>query len=200
VLAVVFGCGSGDDSAQNADPGNNSVASDLPVNEVPTRWASGNARDLPTLIASTGTVFVGEVVALNGQRTQPVGRGAVTGEGPRANFPISEYQVVVRRTLVGGLQEGDSVRLEQPGGVTSGADGSRARIMLEGDEPFEVGVTYLIFGSLREDGVLTSSPFGRFVVDNGSLKALEHWTDLPVARQLAGDSVEAAGREIQGAQ
>jgi hypothetical protein len=199
VLAVAVACGSGEEQARNGDSGSNSAVSDLPVVDVPARWASGNARDLPTLIASTGTVFVGEVVALSGQRTQTVGRGAATAEGPSADFPISEYQVTVRRSLAGGLAEGTSVTLEQPGGVTTGADGSQARIMLEDDEPLEVGQTYLIFGSLGEDGVLTTAPYGRFVVENGSISPLDGWAQLPVAEQLAGRSVEDAAAQVENA-
>jgi hypothetical protein len=202
LLAFVAGCGSGDDSAEDADDRrNSSVTSDVPVNEVPVRWASANARDLSTLLRSTGTVFVGRVTALNGQRTQQIGRGAVVpgNGGPSASFPISEYEITVVRPLRGAPPEGSTLPLEQPGGLITRTDGTPGRIALAGDEPFGVGKTYLIFGSLREDGVLTTAPFGRFTFDDGAASPLEGWAHLPVAQHLTGRSIEDVAREVQDA-
>ena len=212
VVAVVAGCGSGADSVRNAESGRNSlVAEELPVAEIPTRWATANARDLNALIASSGTVFVGEVTGLREQRTAELGDpsgagGSASGTNPgkegagrrQASIPISVFEVTVVRSLAGGLAEGETAALEQLGGVITRADGTRARVMLEGDEPLTIGARYLIFATVRADGVLTSAPFGRFKVsDGGSVAPLDGWSGLPVARQLDGVSVDEAAREVQ---
>jgi hypothetical protein len=202
VLAFVAGCGSGGDSAENADDGrNSSVAANVPVNDVPVRWASANARDLPTLLRSTGTVFVGRITALKGQHTQQIGRGAVVpgSGGPSVSFPITEFEVTVVRSLQSGLEEGSSLALEQPGGLITRTDGTPGRIALEGDEPIDVGKTYLIFGSVRADGVLTTTPFGRFVVENGRASPPEGWEHLPAAKQIAGRTIDDVALEVENA-
>jgi hypothetical protein len=208
VVAAVSACGSSGDSARNPDDGRNSVvADDVEVVEVPTHWASGNAADIKTLIASTGTVFVGEVRAVS-QRTAQIGGELPGGEATGANsgkpggrqpasFPISTFEITVVRPLAGGLSAGQAVKLEQPGGVTTQTDGGQARIQLEGDEPLEVGRTYLIFASARADGVLTTAPFARFAVgEDGSLASLSEWADLPAARELSGASIDEAASEV----
>ena len=125
---------------------------------------------------------------------KPAGDGAER----HASFPISVFQVKVVRSIVGDLTVGQSVALEQPGGLITRTDGSRARIVLEGDEPIQVGTRYLMFTYVRADGTLASSPFGRFIVGNdGSIAPLGKWASLPVARQLDGASVEEAAGEVQ---
>jgi hypothetical protein len=92
------------------------------------------------------------------------------------------------------------VAIEQLGGVTTGPDGSQARIILEGDELLEAGRTYLFFASIGPDGTITSAPFARFAVgSNGSLAALPDWAHLGIAARLAGMSVEGAAAEVQNA-
>ena len=214
VVAMVAGCGASGDSARNAEGGSNpEVAEELPVVEIPARWASANAQDMKTLITSSGTVFVGEVTGLSEQRTVELGGPAGDG-GPstasnsvksaavrrQASIPISVFQVTVVRSLAGGLAAGETAALEQPGGVITRSDGSRARVAFEGDEPLTIGTRYLIFASVRGDGVLTSAPFGRFTVrDGGSIAPLEGWSGLPVARQLTGVNVDEAAGEVQNA-
>jgi hypothetical protein len=212
VVAVIAGCGSGGDSASNAEVGRDSeVTADAPVVEIPTRWASANARDMKTLIASTGTVFVGEVTGLSEQRTAQLGGptsagDASPGDNPgdagtgrrQASIPISVFEVTVVRSLAGGLAEGQTATLEQPGGVITRTDGSQARIILDGDEALTIGTRYLFFASVRGDGVMTSAPFARFTVrDDGSIAPLSEWSGLPVASQLTGVGLDDAAREVQ---
>ena len=90
--------------------------------------------------------------------------------------------------------------MEQPGGVTTRVDGSQARIVLEGDEPIQVGGTYLFFASARADGILTTAPFGRFVVGaDGSLELPGAFSASGVAKQLSGLSLEEAAAEVRNA-
>ena len=161
------------------------------------------------LLASTGQAFVGEVTALASERNVEIGSGSFADEsdgpikrapGRQASVPISQFTVTVVRSLAGDLIAGQSVVLEQPGGVITRADGSQAQVVLGGDEPIQTGQTYLFFASSRADRVLTSSPFGRFAVqDDGSLAAPSHFSEVPVARQLAGLSVDEAASEVQNA-
>ena len=200
VVALTVACGSGDDSVRDDASGSEPVAAeDLPLVEIPTRWASANARDMQTLIASTGTVFIGEVTGVS-QRITEVGAAPSGGPGRPAAVPISQFQVTVVQSLRGAPVAGESVVVEQPGGVTTRVDGSQARIVLEGDEPIQVGRTYLFFASARADGILTTAPFGRFVVGaDGSLESPGAFSASGVARQLSGLSLEEAAAEVRNA-
>jgi hypothetical protein len=205
------GCGSGAGSVRNSESGRDKLVSDhAPIVEVAARWATANARDIQTLVSTTDAVFVGEVTALSGQREERLGRagndgaGSNTAEKPAtrrsADFPISIYAVLVQRSLGGALVEGSTVVLEQPGGLTTRADGSQASIILEGDQMLEAGSTYLFFASVQPYGVVTSAPFARFVVSNdGSLAPLKTWAHLPAAQRLASLSVEEAAVEVHAA-
>jgi len=208
---LLAGCGSGAGSVRNQEPGRNAlVPNDTPIVEVPARWASANARDVQTLVQTTDAVFVGEVTALTGQREERLGiiESESTGSNPPrkpatrrpVDFPISVYEVLIQRSLAGAPAEGSDVVLEQPGGLITRADGSQARVILEGDEMLEAGRTYLFFASVKDDGVVTSAPFARFVVsDDGSLAPLKSWADLPAAQRLASLSVDEASIEVQAA-
>lgn len=149
-------------------------------------------------------------MALSGQRTEQIGSDQSDAPNDAANpkpaarqfpaFPISLYEVRVVRSLAGAPAEGSTVVLEQPGGATTRADGSRVYVRLEGDEPVEVGATYLFFANVNAEGNMTSSPFGRFAVSaDGSLTPLKAWETLPVARELANRTLEEAAGDIEAA-
>ena len=158
----------------------------------------------------TDAVFVGDVTALRGQRQErlaPTGSESPDGNAPEkpatrrpVDFPISVYEVMVRRSLAEAPAEGLNVVLEQPGGLITREDGSQARVILEGDEMLEVGRTYLFFASMNADGVVSSAPFARFVVSHdGSLAPLKSWAELPATQRLASLGVEEAAIEVRAA-
>jgi hypothetical protein len=159
------------------------------VAEAPALWASNQADSFESLVAATGTVFVGEV-------TQQVDRDVSTTSpkalGPKATIPVTSFEVRLTKPIVGSRAAGETVVFDQPYGVVEQSDGP-VMLFLEGDSPLEVGKSYLFFASAREDGTLTSAPFARFEIeDNGELKGLEGWTDSGVARALAEATVSEA--------
>jgi hypothetical protein len=166
------------------------------VVHVPTRWATGNASDLNTLVASSGTVFVGRVAALKETRLEdPFGGVGPAGERPR--LPVSLFEVLVEASLAGGTSAGSTVVVEQVGGVAINPDGNRTRYVFGGDEPMAVGERYLFFAATNSNGNLVSAPFGRIAVgQDGTLVPAVTWTELGAVRQLSGLRVEEAGREV----
>jgi hypothetical protein len=165
----------------------------LPVVEVPARWASAHASSLDSLIDNTGTVFVGKVTRSLGQREADVGSGAPS----KAKFPISSFEIRVISPLRNGGRQGDLVVVEQPGGVVDQPSGKVVAV-LEGDEPLAVGKTYLFFSTTKESGALTSPPFGRFEMGNdGRAQALKSWGGSGVARALEGLTVSEASARVR---
>jgi hypothetical protein len=201
LTAVLAACGSVPDAER-------SPAGDVPVIRMPARWASANARDVQTLVSSTDAVFVGQVTALSGQRDEHIRPTQDAGEGDPdkpatgrpAGFPISIYDVLVQNSIHGSLAEGSVVVLEQPGGLSTGSDGSRAIVVLEEDELLEVGGTYLFFANVDADGVVTTAPFARFVVGgDGSITPLDEWRHLATAQRLESLGLEGAVQEVKSA-
>jgi hypothetical protein len=69
--------------------------------------------------------------------------------------------------------------------------------MLEGDEPIEVGQTYLFFGSFQRDGSIVVAPFGRMKVrPDGSLVAEPGWEHLGALAELSSRNLGDAERQI----
>jgi hypothetical protein len=213
LVAVLAACGSSGDSDQDIQGGRNSpVVGDLTVVEIPTRWATANAQDMKTLLASSDAVFVGEVAGLIEQRNVEFGGPTSAADAPpaanpgkdavarRASVPISVFQVTIVRSIAGGLTEGQKASVEQPGGVITRSDGSQAQVVLDGDELLTPGTKYLFFASVKGNGALTSAPFARFTVRDGeSLAPLDGWSGLPVARQLNDRSVDEAADTVRNA-
>jgi hypothetical protein len=199
----VFACGGGADVPEGVAPGGDTAATqdeELPTLEMPSLWAWGDAERLDTLIASADVVFTGNVLTLKGQRpvlSQP-GGAEPEAPGPRwADIPVSEFEVQVESVVAGNLAAGTVVPLEQLGGVETMPDGSRVRLALEGDEPIQVGQTYLLFASFQENGSIVASPFGRLKVQaNGGLAAEQDWAHLGALQQLSRMRLGDAERQI----
>ena len=196
---LVAACGGSDSpsgDAGSAEPSASHGDDGIPVVHIPTRWATGNAADLRTLVATNGTVFVGRVTGLKETRLEdPLG-----GAGPssdRARVPVSVFEVKVDASLAGGARERSTVLIEQAGGVSLNLDGSHKLFVLGGDEPLAVGERYLFFATTKSNGNLTAPPFGRFTVSgDGTLLPSATWARLGAVQQLAGLRVEEARREI----
>jgi hypothetical protein len=187
-LALFSACGGGgsNDEATSDDP---------QVIEVPTRWASGNANDLASLVATSDEVFTARVERLAVTREESILRdtGEFAGRKNRSTFPMSSYDITVTHSFVGGRGVGSTATLEQAGGVSAHTG---ARMMLENDPAVEVGKEYLFFATVTEDGTLTTPPYGRLEVGAGRLRAVGPWGELGALKQLAEVSVDNLGGEI----
>jgi len=196
----VFACGGGSDSSPRdavpSEPAHSHEDSDIPVVHVPTRWVTGNASDLRTLVESSATVFVGRVAELKETRSEdPFG-----GAGPsndRPSLPVSVFEVQVETSLAGEAAAGTTVVVEQVGGIMANSDGGRTRFVLGGDEPLAVGERHLFFAARKSNGSLAAAPFERFeVTEDGTLASASQWAELGAVRELSGRRVEEARREI----
>jgi hypothetical protein len=196
----VFACGGGTDSPPRDDvtleAAHSHEESEIPVVHIPTRWATANASDLRTLVASSATVFVGRVTELKETRAEDAFGGAGPS-GDRPSLPVSIFEVRVEASLAGEAAAGSTVVLEQVGGILANPDGSRTRFVFGGDEPLAVGERHLFFAKRKSNGSLAAAPFGRFEVSgDGTLASAPQWAELGVARELEGLRVEEARREI----
>jgi hypothetical protein len=163
--------------------------------EIPTRWASANARDLRTLVRTSDEVFLGRVTRLLGQSEADQPPGA---SGSRAPLPLTRFEITVTRALSGTLAAGDAVVIEQIGGTIEVSGGGRATMVLEDDEPLENGAQYLFFADYKPNGNLTAPPFGRLQAgQDGSLQPLAPWGDLGALRELTGLSASDAAARIK---
>jgi len=195
----VFACGGGSDSPRDAvpsEPAHSHEESDIPVVHVPTRWATGNASDLRTLVESSATVFVGRVAELKETRVEDPFGGAGSA-GDRPSLPVSVFEVQVETSLAGEAAVGTTVIVEQVGGVLANPDGSRTRFVFGSDEPLAVGERLMFFAVRKSNGSLTAASFRRFEVSgDGTLASAPQWADLGAARELSGLRVDQAKREI----
>jgi hypothetical protein len=201
--ALVSACGGGADAPAGGATSSSMAAQQreaLPTIEVQSLWAWGDAARLETLTSSADVVFRGSVVALKGQRLvlSTPGSGEPGAAAPRwADMPVSQFQVRVESISSGNLPPDATVTLEQLGGVQTQPDGTQVRIMLEGDEPIEVGLTYLFFASFQEDGSMVVPPFGRMKVRADSTLAAEQaWAHLGALQQLSDLHLGDAERRI----
>lgn len=170
------------------------------VVEVPTRWASANARDLSSLVSSSDEVFFARVDALTKVRDETILPGAdsqVPGKAGRAasTLPISVYELIITRPLGGERSAGSTVTFEQVGGVVD-QGGEAVRLMLDGDPPVEVGKEYLFFVSRKPNGTLSAPPYGRLEVANGRLSPVSRWAGLGALQELSQITAAEAEREI----
>lgn len=159
--------------------------------EVETRWASGTAVTLPSLLQTSDEVFFGRVTSVIGQQETAVGPGS------KGTLPVTSFEVSVVSNLSGSLATGSTVVIEQVGGATEISGGAQANIVLEGDERLEPGIEYLFFADRKPNGTLTSPPFGRLQVGaDGGLTALPRWSSLGALQQLAGLQASAAAARV----
>jgi hypothetical protein len=204
---LVFACGDGaaDGTPQGEAPDDHHATQvgGLPTIALPSFWDWGSADRLETLIGSADVVFRGNVVALKNQRpvlSQPGGAESGAAAPRWGDMPVSQFEVRVDSVVAGILTPGTAVSLEQLGGVETRADGTQVRIMLSRDEPVEVGLTYLFFGSFQKDGSIVAPPFGRMKVHaDGSLAAEDAWAHLGALAQLSRMHLGDAEREISAA-
>jgi hypothetical protein len=196
----VFACAGGTDSPPRdettSEPAHSHEESEIPVVHVPARWATGNASDLRSLVASSGTVFVGRIAALKETRVEdPFGGAGPSGDRP--GIPVSVFEVRVETSLAGEAAAGSTVVVEQVGGVLANPDGSRTRFVLGGDQPLAVGERHLFFAARKSNGSLAAAPFERFEVsEDGTLASATQWAELGAVHELSGRRVEEARREI----
>ncbi|MEX0684253.1 MAG: hypothetical protein WD472_12460 [Dehalococcoidia bacterium] len=201
-LLLIAGVACSGSSDQTSDD-----PTDYEVREVPARWSTAQASDLRTLVSSSDVVFVGTVVTRAGQADAPLGptssgEAAQFAQQPvtrQAGFPVSKFDVEVTKAIVGALTEGDALVIEQPGGFVSGADGVRSLLVLEGDQPLEPGVSYLIFATLKPNGAYASAPYARMRIAHNDVSAGETWRHLPAVAQLEGQRLDQAIAEISDA-
>jgi hypothetical protein len=154
---------------------------------VAATWQPRTANSIEELASASRAILVGKVVRLADQTSVAVGR---------SELPLSRFEVAVEHAIA-GTGTGDTITVEQVGGVTTRDDGTQARIVLEGDETLQPGRTYLFFLSEKEDGALSSPPFARLLVgDDGTLQAPSDWATVPVINQLSGLTLQEAIDEI----
>jgi hypothetical protein len=190
VLTASCGGEPSDGARQEAD-------GELPVAEIDTRWAIGEASDIATLLRERRWVFVGAVTSLREQLEADLVPG---DDGPQATvpgkplpaqsgpppIPVSIFDVRVEDVIAGELSPGEMVTVRQTGGMHVQSTGETIRVILEGDEPLEPGRSYLFFVSPNEFGNFVTSPIARMTVeDDGSFAALAEFADLGAMRQLA---------------
>jgi hypothetical protein len=195
----VLACGRGGDATSgDAVPSDAATSHEdhIATAHIPTRWATGNAKDLRTLVATSGTVFVGRVTELKETRLEdPFGGAGPSGNRP--SVPVSLFAVAVESAVAGGAATGSTVIVEQVGGVSAGQNGIPTQFVLGGDEPLAVGARYLFFATTGSSGNLTTAPFGRFEVSgDGTLAGAQQWADLGAISQLDGLRVDEARRQI----
>jgi len=202
-LVLLTACGGGGEREATTDGAGQADAvaaqgEEIPTVEVQTRWAYGNANDLQSLIGSSDEVFVGSVTRVLGQSE---GEQAPRMNNGRRGLPLTSFEVTVKSAQIGSLTPGDTVVIEQAGGITEVSGGSRVSIVLEGDKLLENGAEYLFFADRKANGNLTVPPFGRLQVGgDGSLEPLAAWSRLGALRQLSGLSASGAAARIGQAQ
>ena len=147
-------------------------------------------------------VFGSFVVACGGGAadSNSASKAATSSAAPSASEVVPEIEVPALWAL-GDARDvqtlTDTAVYEQIGGLETTPDGTRVRIMLERDEPVQVGQTYLFFASLQDDGSVVAPPFGRMNVrPDGSLAAAAGWEHLGAMTALSRKNLEDAEREI----
>lgn len=193
-LLVVIGALSLFPAACGGGSGGSTTSTDPETIEIPTRWASGNAADLRTLVQNSDQVFLGRVSRVVGQSEPELPGADIKRQLP----PMTSFEVTVSSTMAGTLAPGATVVIEQAGGTIATSDGRRAVVVLEGDTLLEDGAEYLFFASRKSNGNLTAPPFGRLqVTADGSLVPLDAWSELGALKQLSGLSAAAAAAAVR---
>ncbi len=200
-LLLVLAC-SGSSSSVNETP------VDYATQVVPARWSVANAESLATLVRSSDAVFIGTITRQTGQRSEPLSPTALFGppapdqsaSGGPPGFPVSVFEVRVNEPLVGGLAVGQTVTMEQLGGIVPAGDGQDVRVVLEGDTPLTSGRQYLFFATVKPNGAYSSAPYAKIPIYEGALSADVAWADLPAIAAIAGQRADSAAQEIRDAQ
>jgi hypothetical protein len=183
-------------------PGDADVSAEPETIALHVRWASGNAKDLQSLLDSSEVVFAGRVDDLAGVREETLiadaGSPPQPGKADRGatTVPVSVFDVVVTQSMEGGLTHGSTVAFEQAGGITE-RDGSPVRIELEGDEPLVVGHEYLFFAVYKPNGALAAPPYARLEMTAQGLRAEREWEQLGGLQQLTGLTASGAAMLVE---
>jgi hypothetical protein len=164
------------------------------VVHVGARWAFDPSADVSALATSSDIVFVGKIESVSGQRYEnSYLQGAVSNPIPgkptpdlTRGFPVTAFNVSVSEALSGDVVAGQQITIEQPGGLTTGPDGNEVVVLLEGDEPVEVGGTYLLFVQRKPNGSYNTPPYARFAMNEGSFQAIASWSGFPAAETIEG--------------
>lgn len=156
-------------------------------------WASDNAENLLRLTGSSTHVFIGEVLDLDDVRFEQLSPGRES----TSEVPVSIFNVSVETEFKGEFDDSGTVIVEQLGGFVE-EDGGEVLVVLEGDEPLEIGQTYLFFSIEKNNGTLNTPPFGRFIMESdGTVLSLSEWKELSLSRQLEGLSPDKLRDEIE---
>ena len=199
ITLLVVACGGegqGDGAGRNdanAVPGHASH-----TQEVPTHWASGNAKDLRALLRTSDEVFFGRVTGVLGQSEVELPASIAKD---RVGLPITSFEITVERVMAGGLAPGASVVVEQVGGTIETSGGATMSIILQHDTLLLEGAEYLFFAAYKNNGKLSVAPFGRLQISaDGSLEPLPVWSGLGALRQLTGLTASEAAARVGQAQ
>ena len=182
---------------------------DLDVAYVHTRWATDHTTSITTLMTDRNWSFVGEVTALDEQLNvdivpgddgpQPTVAGKPTPAAGRTGpptMPISIFRVRITDVISGDLAVGETVLVRQTGGYHVQSTGETIKVVLEGDELLEAGMSYLFFASPNPEKRFQTSPVSRMKAAGGSFEALEGWGELPAFQQIAAASRADAEKMI----
>lgn len=167
---------------------NVSDAKAIPVIQIGVKWASGLASDITLLNNSSDEIVIGKVTKFEGQRIDDGGTLAI-GPLQTESMPISLYELVIESPINGLLNEGDTVTVEQRGGVSKRSDGTTVRFVLDGDEPLRVGTSYLFWlaRSTAQNDHYSTVPFARMMKTlDGSFVASKHWAEMSALKELSG--------------
>lgn len=191
VLGLLWaGCGSEQDSPRP----------EVEVVTITARWATEGAQSLDGLLESNPLVFVATV---EGQRVRAHSRGGPDEPAKSPvqvldNLPISLFSVRVERSWSPDLSVGETVIVQQVGGMLNRSDGSHVEIRIDTDSPLSEGTTYLFFSqrSPSQPDHLVTWPFARLELDaTAKFRPLEGWRDFGGVHELAG----LGPNEIDGA-
>ena len=114
----------------------------------------------------------------------------------------TDYEVSVKASIKGPVQEGSTIRVSIPGGRVEFEDGTSAELRPLNFQQMELDKTYTLF--LNQDQtremvfVLTAGPQGlvETPADGGSVKSHARPTD-PIAKQANGMDAEAFHKEVR---
>jgi hypothetical protein len=197
-LLVVACGGEGQGDGAGRDDANTVPGYASQTQEVPTHWASGNAKDLRALLRTSDEVFFGRVTGVLGQSEIELPASIAKA---RAGLPITSFEITVESVMAGGLAPGASVLVEQVGGTIETSGGGSMNIILEHDKLLLPGAEYLFFAAYKNNGKLSVPPFGRLqVTADGSLEPLPVWSEMGALRQLTGLTASQATSRVGAAQ
>ncbi len=186
----------------------NETPADYTTQVVPARWSVANTESLATLVSSSDAVFIGTITRQTGQRSEPSGLAVPLGPpdsdrpgiDERRGFPVSVFDVHVSGSLVGGLAVGQTVTMEQLGGIVPADGGQDLRVVLEGDTPLTPGRQYLFFATIKPNGTYSSTPYAKIPIVEGILSVDAGWANLPAIAAIDGQRADYAAQEIRNAQ